>query len=75
MNALVTDEEVAQAQNDPEFRQKLMVEKLDLLLEQIARMRQQKPAADSLTARQIREGVDLAVRLADILQKNNRPAA
>jgi hypothetical protein len=73
MSAYITDEEYAQAQGDPEFRQKLLVDKLDLLLAEIAKMRQTKPAPDSLPARQIKEGVDLAVKLADMLQKNQIP--
>ena len=69
MSALVTEDEFDRARQDPEFRQKLMVDKLDQLLEEIARLRETKPAPDSDTARQIREGVDLAVQLADLLQK------
>jgi len=69
MSALVTEDELNRAQQDPEFRQKLMMDKLDLLLGEIARLRETKPAPDSDVARQIREGVDLAVKLADLLQK------
>lgn len=69
MSDLVTEDEFDRARQDPEFRQKLMVDKLDQLLEEIARLRETKPAPDSDTARQIREGVDLAVQLADLLQK------
>jgi hypothetical protein len=69
MSDLVTEDEIARARSDPEFRQQLMAENLDRLLEALNRMRRdadEKPGA----ARQIREGVDLAVKLADLLQQN-----
>jgi hypothetical protein len=69
MSALITEEEFARAKDDAQFRQRMMVEKLDLLLAEIARMRLDKPEPNSPTAKQIKEGVDLAVKLADILQK------
>jgi hypothetical protein len=69
MSGLVTEDDLARARSDPEFRQKLMAENLDRLLEALKKMRKSanvKPEA----ARQIREGVDLAVKLADRLQQN-----
>jgi|HubBroStandDraft_6_1064221.scaffolds.fasta_scaffold557940_3 hypothetical protein len=66
---LVTEDDIARARSDPEFRQQLMAENLDRLLEALNKMRRStdvKPEA----ARQIREGVDLAVKLADLLQQN-----
>jgi hypothetical protein len=66
---LVTEDDILRARSDTEFRQQMMAENLDRLLEALNRMRRAgdpKPEA----ARQIREGVDLAVKLADILQQN-----
>ncbi|MSP32526.1 MAG: hypothetical protein EXR03_06870 [Pseudolabrys sp.] len=69
MSKLVTKDDLARARRDPEFRQQLMADNLERLLEALNRMRRTsdiKPEA----ARQIREGVDLAVKLADRLQQN-----
>ena len=74
MSDLVTEDKLARARLDPEFRQKLMAENLERLLEALNEMRKSstiKPEA----ARQIREGVDLAVKLADRLQQNAHNAA
>jgi hypothetical protein len=68
MSDLVTADDLARARNDPEFRQQLMAENIDRLLEALNKMRRTadvKPEA----AKQIREGVDLAVKLADLLQQ------
>ncbi len=70
MSELVTEDDLARARCDPEFRQQLMADNLERLLDALNRMRKTsdvKPDA----ARQIREGVDLAVKLADRLQQNN----
>jgi len=69
MSDLVTADDIKRARNDPEFRQQLMAENLDRLLEALNKIRKAadvKPDA----AKQIREGVDLAVKLADLLQQN-----
>lgn len=72
MSAFVTDAEYDRARNEPDFRQKLLMEKLDLLLEEISRLRQRKPAPGTPEARLLRESVDLAVKMASLLQKNAR---
>jgi hypothetical protein len=66
--AAVTDEELARAKRDPVFRRKLLAESLDVLLATLNKLRKSGAPADSACARQIREGVDLAVKLADLLQ-------
>jgi len=69
MSNLATEDDIVRARSDPEFRQQMMAENLDRLLAALNKMRRSadpKPEA----ARQIREGVDLAVKLADILQQN-----
>ena len=66
---LVTEDDILRARSDPEFRQQMMAENLDRLLEALNKMRRAGDAKPE-AARQIREGVDLAVKLADILQQN-----
>jgi len=68
MSGLVTDEELNRARSDPTFRQQLMAENLDRLLEALNRMRRSQ-ANTPESAKQMREGVDLAVKLADRLQQ------
>ena len=65
--ALVTDEDLARSRVDPAFRHRLVAENLELLLTQLNRLR--SGAADAQRAKHIREGVDLAVRLAELLQR------
>jgi hypothetical protein len=69
MNELVSDEDLERARSDPEFRQKLLADNLERLLRALNVMRQTQ-SANPQAARQIREGVDLAVKLADRLQQN-----
>jgi hypothetical protein len=64
---LVTDDDLARSRVDPEFRHRLVADNLELLLNQLNRLRTSK--ADEQRIRQIREGVDLAVQLAEILQR------
>jgi hypothetical protein len=70
MSALVSEEDLARARTDREFRHRLMAESLERLL---ALLNQMRRATDDNpeNARQIREGVDLAVKLADRLQIEN----
>jgi hypothetical protein len=65
--ALVTDDDLARSRMDPEFRHRLVADNLELLLNQLNRLRNGK--TDARRAKQIREGVDLAVQLAEILQR------
>ncbi len=67
MSDLVTENELTRARNDPAFRQEFLARHLDRLLEALEKMRRESDQnADS--ARHIREGADLAVKLADRLQ-------
>jgi hypothetical protein len=71
MGDLVTEDDLARARRDPGFRQQMLAENLDRLLEALNKMRKSSNLkADA--ARQIREGVDLAVKLADRLQSDGR---
>lgn len=69
MSELVTDDDLARARRDPEFRQQFLAQNLDLLLEALKRARRNS-SPNPNTASQIREGVDLAVKLADCLQRD-----
>ena len=74
MTDLVSEDDLARARADPEFRQQLMAANLEKLLEKLNDLRRTsdiKPEA----ARLIRQGVDLAVKLADRLQQNKGPDA
>jgi hypothetical protein len=71
MSSLVTEDDIARARNDPAFRQQLLAENLERLLHALNSMRRNSDT-DAASARQIREGVDLAVKLADRLQQNER---
>jgi len=62
MRDLVTDDDLARARRDPDFRQRFYADNLDLLLEKLNEMR--KTGGD---AGLIKEGVDLAVKLAERL--------
>jgi hypothetical protein len=63
----VTEADLARARCDPAFRQKLLAQSLDTLLTGMKRLRAAAPAAGG-GAKQLREGVELAVRLAELIQ-------
>ena len=66
MSELVTEEDLDRARRDPVFRQRFYADHLDRLLERLNELR--KAGADQPErARMIKEGVDLAVKLADRL--------
>ena len=71
--ALVTDDDLTRARVDPEFRHRLVADNLELLLSELNRLRGGK--TDRRRAKHIREGVDLAVQLAEILQRIERAPA
>ncbi len=70
MSELATEDDIARARSDPAFRQQLLAQNLERLLEMLNIMRKNS-SKDPDSVRQIREGVDLAVKLAGRLQKNN----
>ncbi len=69
MSILISDDDLARARSDPAFRQQLLAENLERLLEALNKMRRARSESPE-AARQMREGVDLAVKLADRLQQN-----
>jgi hypothetical protein len=68
MSDLVSEDDLARARNDPAFRQQMLAEQLERLLAALNKMRRDKNVSPQAVA-QIREGVDLAVELADRLQR------
>ncbi len=70
MTDLVTEDELARARTNPVFRQQFLAQNLDRLLDALEKMRRAGDQnADA--ARQLREGADLAVQLADRLQSGD----
>jgi len=69
MSNQVSEDDLARARHDPAFRQQMLAEHLERLLDALNRMRRTNNDSPQ-AARQIREGVDLAVKLADRLQQN-----
>lgn len=74
MSDLVTDDDIARARTDLVFRQQLLAENLERLLAMLNTMRK-NDANGPESARQIKEGVALAVKLADKLQKASQNPA
>jgi hypothetical protein len=70
--AAVSDAELARAREDPAFRQRLLKQNLEVLLASLQRFRG-SATSNRGNAKQIREGVELAVRLAELIQASNGP--
>jgi len=64
----VTDADLSRARSDPAFRQRLLEQSLEALLAGMKKLRGAAPANGGAGARQLREGVELAVRLAELIQ-------
>ncbi len=69
----ITEAELARARRDPAFRQKLLTESLEVLLGKLQKQRQASRATLA-TTKQMREGVTLAVRLAELIQTAADPS-
>ena len=65
--APVTEAELARAREEPAFRQELLTRNLEVLLGRLQKERQATRNADA-SIKQMREGVTLAVRLAELIQ-------
>jgi hypothetical protein len=75
MSDLATESDIERARNDPAFRQQLLAHNLEKLLSALNIMRKNNDK-DPKSARLIKEGVDLAVKLADRLhQKQSHPGS
>jgi hypothetical protein len=70
MSELVSEDDLARARNDPTFRQQMLAEHLERLWGALNKMRRDNSDAPEAAA-QMREGVDLAVELADRLQRQS----
>ena len=64
---IASEDDLEHARVDPAFRHQLMAENLDMLLSELNRLRT-KAANKPETDRHIREGANLAVKLAERLQ-------
>ena len=63
----LTEADLSRARIDPAFRQKLLQQSLDTLLGRLQKERQM-PSSVAAKPGQMREGVTLAVRLAELIQ-------
>ena len=63
----ITATDLARARSDVSFRQEMLTRSLECLLAELSRLQHapQSPAR----ARQVREGIDLAVKLSDLLRR------
>jgi hypothetical protein len=66
----VTDADLSRARSDPAFRQRLLEQSLEALLASIKKLRG-SAAPSGAGTRQLREGVELAVRLAELIQNTD----
>jgi len=66
----VTDADLTRARMDPAFRQRLLEQNLEALLTGMKRLRG-GAAPSGAGAKQLREGVELAVRLAELIQNGD----
>jgi hypothetical protein len=71
--APVTEAELARARSDPAYRQKLLSFNMETLLAGLKKLRK-APAPSGAGSQQIREGVELAVRLAELIQAPAKPS-
>ena len=67
MTDLITDDDLARARLDPFFRRRLLASNLDRLLAGLKKLRRSEPAPENEA--QLREGAELAVKLADLLHQ------
>ncbi len=68
---LVTDSDLARARQDAGFRQRLVSDNLERLLAALNHLRNSNERGQA-EARQLQEGVALALKLADLLQRITR---
>ena len=73
--APVTDVELAKARSDPAFRQKLLEQSLEALLAGVQKLRHAASSRETGSAKQIREAIELALRLAEMIQGPAQPVS
>jgi hypothetical protein len=71
--APVTEDDLVRARTDPAFRQKLLNRNMEALLAGLKTARK-TPSPKAGADDQIREGVQLAVRLAELIQTPAKPS-
>jgi hypothetical protein len=64
----VTDDDLERAGKDPAFRRKLLSENLAVLLVKLNKLRSSSRTLDKAFVCEIRDGADMAVKLADLLE-------
>ncbi len=64
---LPTEADIARARVDIPFRQRLLTRSLERLLGELGKL--QRVSADANRADQVREGIELAVKLSDLLRR------
>lgn len=70
----MSDTDLTRARSDAAFRQQLLAQNLEVLLDGMKRLRRGGSAPAGAGAKQLREGVELAVRLAELIQNaGSRP--
>jgi hypothetical protein len=65
--APITDSDLARARNDAVFRRQLLAQSLERLLAELSKL--QHVTNDPAKADQVREGIELAVKLSDLLRR------
>jgi hypothetical protein len=69
----ITEAELIRARHDPAFRHRLLQQSLDTLLGKLQKERQ-TTCSTAASEGQMREGVTLAVRLAELIQATTAPS-
>jgi len=64
---LISDSDLERARQDAHFRRQLLTESLELLLAELGKL--QRAAHNTARADQVREGVELAVKLSNLLRQ------
>lgn len=64
----VTDTDIVRSRADPRFKQVLLARSLEQLLGALYRLQHDTSAPDPASARDLREGAVMAVRLADLIR-------
>jgi hypothetical protein len=68
-SSLITDSDLARARRDTGFRQQLLTDSLELLLGELGKLQRAANNTNNARADQVREGVELAVKLAELLRR------
>jgi hypothetical protein len=70
--APVTEAQLARSRSDPAFRQKLLEQSLEALLAGVQKLR--NAPNGTMDAKQMREAIELALRLAEMIQRPQEQA-